>query len=205
MYIPEAVLSTHLPFALFAIESSLNQHMCSGNDNFMLRNLVINSVHRHSSSFPQLPIAGSSQWVFPGKHHWGPASAKPGLVVRAFRADDAAYGHEETECSARTKHVFTQGAHDTVRSSAVLENGDSSNDKTHNQTDASSHHGTHFHLVKGGGATALSWSCYYGHFSEKRASSQQLSGEKADVTAGGVRMVQREVGVGQSSTLNLKN
>lgn len=155
MYIPEAVLSTHLPFALFAIESSLNQHMCSGNDNFMLRNLVINSVHRHSSSFPQLPIAGSSQWVFPGKHHWGPASAKPGLVVRAFRADDAAYGHEETdgsrnqrevektrrircmggegrkatnvpECSARTKHVFTQGAHDTVRSSAVLENGDSS-------------------------------------------------------------------------------
>lgn len=112
MYMAEGLLLFLHSFTLLAIESSLIQRKCSGNDNSALRDLVINtSVHKTSIFHPRISlnqnfvsdiwealrlVAGSPQWVFPGKHHWGPASPEPGLMVRAFIADDAAYGHEET-------------------------------------------------------------------------------------------------------------
>jgi hypothetical protein len=66
-------------------------------------------------------------------------------------------GHEEAKGSPRASHILPQGPHDTVGSRAVPKNVDSSEDEADNDTDRATHHGTHLHLVDGGGSdgTAL--------------------------------------------------
>lgn len=93
-------------------------------------------------------LALGPQWVLSREHHRGSPSAEPGIVVRAFGADNAADGHEETvkkdyqllgslkakamerqgipKHPAGTKHVLAQGTHDAVRAGAVLEDRDAS-------------------------------------------------------------------------------
>jgi hypothetical protein len=92
----------------------------------------------------------STQRCLAGKNHGRSSSSEPGVVVRALRSDNAANRHEETKlwtvlatsdkdrlaerkriegvpkCCSRANHVFAECSHNAVRSSTILEDGDSS-------------------------------------------------------------------------------
>jgi hypothetical protein len=69
-----------------------------------------------------------------------------------IRSNDTANGHEEAKSRTGTGHVLSEGPHDAVRASAVSEDVDGSKDKAHDDTDSSTHHGTHLKLIGCGGA-----------------------------------------------------
>lgn len=67
--------------------------------------------------------------------------------------------HEQGESSSRTHDVVTQGSHDTVWSSSMLEDGKTAEQDTHTDTDGATHKSTHLELVEVGRLLVV-----HGHF-----------------------------------------
>lgn len=86
-----------------------------------------------------------SQPLLVGKEH----GLLSGLEA-SVRSDDRTNGHEQTECSHRAHNVLAQSSHDTVRTSTMLQNGETAKKHTDTDTNRAAHHGAHFELVEVG-------------------------------------------------------
>lgn len=68
--------------------------------------------------------------------------------ILGVRTNDRTDGHEQGEGGSRAHDVVTQGSHDTVRTSPVLEDGEPAKQDTYTNTDGTTHDSTHLEFVK---------------------------------------------------------